>query len=199
MGKKCLDDKTAPDSDSVPPRVTPLLTPRLACLGPGLWPLSPRVSCVVAALRRCFIHVLTFIHDQGRKPHRSQRSAEALKSTRARRAERLGRAPAHGGCRVQGRGAATGAAECTGVSARRSDGLAWGGGSSGAPPPCSEASGRGLVVAWVSLKRGWTWGSRRGRGYGAWRRAVRAAARTGSSVGSVAARLPSIGSGGIGS
>ena len=64
------------------------------------------------------------VFGEGRKPHRSQRSAEALKCTRARRAERLGRAPAHGGCRVQGRGAATGAAECTGASARRSDGLA---------------------------------------------------------------------------
>ena len=51
------------------------------------------------------------------RPRRSE-------STRERRAERLGRVPAHGGCRVQGRGAATGAAECTSVSARRSDGLA---------------------------------------------------------------------------
>ena len=92
---------------------------------------------------------------EGRKPRPLGRGAL---SPRGRRAERLGRAPAHGGgCRVQGRGAATGAAECTGVSARRSDGLAWGGGSSGAPPPCSEASGRGLVngvgfvEAWVDV------------------------------------------------
>ena len=48
-------------------------------------------------------------------------------------------------------------------------------------------------------RRGRTWGSRRGRGDGAWRRAVWAAARAGSSaVGSVAVRLPSIGSGGMG-
>ena len=57
---------------------------------------------------------------------------------------------------------------------------------------CTEA---GVVLSW----RGRTWGSRRGRGDGAWRRAVWAAARAGSSaVGSVAVRLPSIGSGGMG-